>query len=398
MRVVHVSFHLDRARREPAALLDARPALTRLASALARKGLDVTVVQPAHRPAAIRRDNVSYRFVAERPAFLRRGTPGVRPVRAPAAGLVDTVADAAPDLIHVHGLTVPGHARRLRDRLPGVPILAQDHADRPPRPWRRPWARKAMRAYDAVAFTAAEQAGPFFQDGVFPPGLPVHAVPEASTGFRPGDVAAARGALGIDGDPCLAWVGHLDRNKDPLTVFDGLAAVVPELPDPQLWCCYGSAPLRDDVAARIESDTDLRGRVHLLGERPHESVETLLQAADALVLGSRREGSGFAVLEAMACGATPVVTDIPPFRALTGDVGVLWAPGDPASLADALVRLHGHRPGSGPVAPAFADPGPDARRRRVRRHFERELSWNAVADRLAAVYRDMAAAPVEVGR
>lgn len=251
-----------------------------------------------------------------------------------------------------------------------------------------------MRAYDAVAFTAAGQSGPFFQAGVFTPGLPVHELPEASTGFQPGDVAAARGALGIHGDPCLAWVGHLDRNKDPLTVLDGLAAAVPRLPDPQLWCCYASAPLCDDVTARIESDPDLRDRVHLLGERPHETVETLLQAADALVLGSRREGSAFAVLEALACGATPVVTGILPFRALTGDVGVLWDPGDPASLADALVRFHGRRPADGQAA---TDPGPDARRRRVRRHFERELSWDAVADRIVAVYRDMAPAPVEAG-
>lgn len=376
-RVVHVGFHLDRARREPDVLLDAWPTLSGVASAVARTGLELAVVQPARRDTTLTRDGVQFRFVAERPALLRRGTPGTRPVRAPAAAVIDAVAGLDPDVIHVHGLALPGHAYRLRARLPRTPILAQDHADRPPRPWRRPAARRAMTALDAVAFTSAAQAEPFFHAGVFPPGLSVHEVPESSTDFTPGDPERARGATGLHGDPCLVWIGHLDRNKDPLTVLEGLAGAVRQLPDPHLWCCYRDAPLVREVQSMVGARPGLHGRVHLLGSRPHDQVEPLLRSADALLLGSRREGSGFAVIEAMACGATPIVTDIPPFRALTGDVGVLWSPGDALSLRAALGR--------------FGAIDTDERRRgRVRRHFDERLSWDAVGHRLAGVYRELA--------
>ena len=375
MRVVVISFHLDRDERPPEALLDAWPTLPGLASALARTGLDVSVVQPSSRDATFRRDGVGYHFVPERPALLRRGTPGSRPVRAPASASLAAVARLAPSLVHVNGLGVPIHPYLLRRRLPTVRILAQDHADRPPPRWRRPAARWAMRALDGAAFTARAQAERFLRTRMFPPGMPIFEVPESSTDFRYGDPESARRATGLHGDPCLLWLGHLNANKDPLTVLAGLAAAVPRLPDAHLWCCYRTAPLLDPVQRRIAGDRALAGRVHLLGPRPHDQVETLLQAADALVQGSHREGSGYAVIEAMACGATPVVTDIPSFRQLTGSVGLLWTPGAPRSFSRALLRL------------LELDGGYGGQRERVRRHFERELSWGAVARRMGSIYR-----------
>ena len=237
-----------------------------------------------------------------------------------------------------------------------------------------------MDAVDAVAFTAATQADPFFAAGVFPPGLPVYQVPESSTEFTPGHRDRARQETGLHGDPCLVWVGHLDQNKDPITVLEGFAVAAPHLPDPRLWLCYRNAPLLDRVEAAVEARPSIRGRVHLLGEQPHERVETLLRAGDALVSGSRREGSGYAVIEALACGATPIITDIPSFRRLAGAVGRLWEPGEARSLAAALVDLG-------------ADLGDPARRDRVRRHFEANLSWDVVGGRLADIYAGLVGDP-----
>jgi glycosyltransferase involved in cell wall biosynthesis len=373
VRVVIIGFHLDREGRAPEALLDAWPTLPGLASAVARAGFRVSVVQPARRDAAFARDGVSYHFVAERPALYGRGTPGSVPVRAPAAASLTAISRLAPSVIHVNGLGVPAHARRLKKRWPMTPILAQDHADRPPPPWRRVAARRGIRAFDAVAFTAREQAEPFIRTRMFPPDLPVYEVPESSTDFICGDREEAREATGLHGDPCLLWLGRLNANKDPLTVLDGFAAAAPRLPDAHLWCCYGEAPLLSEVRHRIARGPQLAGRVHLLGPRPHRQIETLLQAADALVQGSHREGSGYAVIEAMACGATPVVTEIPSFRRLAGDVGLLWTPGNAGSLRAALLRL--------------MEVLGTEHRERIRRRFERALSWEAVGDSLGAVYR-----------
>src|SRR5690606_31821944 len=107
----------------------------------------------------------------------------------------------------------------------------------------------------------------------------------------------------------------------------------------RLYCCYGDAPPLDTVRARIRSDPALASRVQLLGAVPHARIQDLCRAADILVSGSHEESTGFAVIEALACGTTPVVTDIPAFRALThaGAVGRLFPPGDAAALARALI-------------------------------------------------------------
>jgi glycosyltransferase involved in cell wall biosynthesis len=253
-----------------------------------------------------------------------------------------------------------------------VRLLVQDHADRVPRPWRRFPAARAARSYDAVAFTSREQAAPFFAAGLFAPELPVHEVLEGSTHFTAGDAVAARHALGIHGNPCLAWVGRLDDNKDPLTVLEGLARAVERFADPHLWMCFRAAPLRARVEERIRDDVRLRGRVHLMGPLPPERVELLLRGAEALLQGSWRESTGYGVIEALACGATPVVTDIPSFRVIVGGAGLLWARGDAASLAASLGEL------------ATRDRA--ALRQAALDQFAAALSWDAIGRQLVGTY------------
>lgn len=95
------------------------------------------------------------------------------------------------------------------------------------------------------------------------------------------------------------------------------------------------------------------------------------------MLGSHHEGSGYALVEALACGCVPVVTDVPPFRAITGDgsVGALWPVGDAARCAEALVRL------------ARSDLA--AARAAATAHFERRLSWPVIGRRALDIYREV---------
>src|SRR5262249_45479968 len=153
-----------------------------------------------------------------------------------------------------------------------------------------------------------------------------------------GDREEARRTTGTTGDPLVLFVGHLDSNKDPFTVLEAVSQASRKLPRLQLWCCFASAPLLREVEQRIASDPQLRNRTHLLGRVSHTTVERLMQAADLFVLGSHREGSGYSLIEALACGLAPVVTDIPSFRTLTGSgkVGMLWPCGDASALSAAL--------------------------------------------------------------
>jgi glycosyltransferase involved in cell wall biosynthesis len=90
-----------------------------------------------------------------------------------------------------------------------------------------------------------------------------------------------------------------------------------------------------------------------------------------------------ALIEALAFGVTPVVTDIPSFRAITsnGRLGALFSPGDPAAFARAVVRL------------GAVDLG--GQRREVRAHFERNLSWPAIGRKALESYRAVADARAE---
>ncbi|HMB80518.1 MAG TPA: hypothetical protein VKI43_10655, partial [Vicinamibacterales bacterium] len=80
---------------------------------------------------------------------------------------------------------------------------------------------------------------------------------------------------------------------------------------------------------------------------------------------------------AIACGAAPVVSDIPTFRVLTGGgaVGALWTTGDAADCARALIEA-GRR-------------DPHAVRARLADHFARELSWEAVGRRAMEIYEEV---------
>jgi glycosyltransferase involved in cell wall biosynthesis len=276
------------------------------------------------------------------------------------------------DVLHVHGRGFAEDAFAISRHLPRLPILFQDHADRPPRWWRRPRWRDWYASASGAAFTSTELARAFTKAGLFGPRTQLFAIPESSCRFMLGDRAQARAETGLYGNPCVLWVGHLNAGKDPLTVLDGIAQAAAQLPDLKLWCAFGSAPLLAEVQQRIARDPRLTGRVHLLGRVSHSRVERLMQSADVFVSGSRSESCGYALLEAMACGATPIVTDIPSFRMLTsgGYIGELWPCGDAARLAEALLRTAFNRPS----------------RTEVRAHFDETLSFEAVGRQWASAY------------
>jgi glycosyltransferase involved in cell wall biosynthesis len=191
---------------------------------------------------------------------------------------------------------------------------------------------------------------------------------------RLADRIAARHASGLRGSPALLWVGRLTANKDPLTVLDAFERCAPELPGATLTMIHGTDELIAPVRARLAQSAALRDRVRLLGAVPHDRIAAFFTAADIFVVGSHHEGSGYSLMEACACGAIPVVTDIPTFRLITagGAVGALWTVGDAASCARGLVDA------------ARRDLA--AERAKLADHFARELSWSAVGNRAMQIY------------
>lgn len=341
------------------------PSLPDIAEAIACAGTRVSVVQMAAFDAHVRRNGIDYHFV-DSGGVRRAGELGWRAAR--------TAAGLGVDVLHVHSLAYARHAAAMARYLPTVPVLLQDHADGVPAWWLQPPWRRWYGKAKGIAFTAVEQADPFVQRRLFDPRTRLFAIPESSSRFSPGDRATARAETGLYGNPCVLSIGHLKAGKDPLTMLEGVARASERVPDMQLWCAYGTAPLFDEVRERIDDDPRLMGRVHLLGDVPHSRIEQLLRSSDIYVSASLAESAGYALLEAMACGIRPVVTDIPSYRSITdgGRIGRLWRRGDAAALADALVS-------------AAADRSPS----RVREYFDAALSFNALGRQWATAYRQL---------
>jgi glycosyltransferase involved in cell wall biosynthesis len=103
------------------------------------------------------------------------------------------------------------------------------------------------------------------------------------------------------------------------------------------WTIIGGGPDGERLRAEWQSD-----RVSFLGAR--SNVETIDRAADhdVFVLPTRFEGLPVALMEAMAVGLVPVVSDIPsgvPDLVINGVNGSLAPVGEIAAYASAIERL-----------------------------------------------------------
>ena len=292
--------------------------------------------------------------------------------------LHDAVRQVQPDVVHVNGLLFPWQTWALRRcLLPSCALVAQHHAERPWAGLRGVLQRVGLRQVDGFLFTAAALAQPWQAAGMIRPAQPIFQIMEGTSDFHAQPRAAARATTGMTGDPVLFWAGNLDANKDPLTILDGFELALAYLPAARLYMAFRFADLLSDVQARIAQRPALAGAVKLLGALARADIEAYFNSADFFVQGSHHESTGYALLDALACGVVPIVTDIPAFRVLTHDgaLGALWPPNEAHAFAAALVEL-----AQGPLAPQAAA---------VRDYFDAQLSIPAVGRQALAVYQSM---------
>ncbi len=343
-------------------LLDRFVTLRECARAIAAQGAQVTVLQRFHRDAERERDGVRYVFRADQygPTLSRFEIP---------RAFNRTAREIGATVVHANGLLFPFQIRSLRAALdPSCALVVQDHAGAPSRRW--PLVQRwCLRGVDGFLFTTREQAIPWQARRVIGD-QPIYEVLEGSTLLRFGDRAAARARTGLTGTPVILWVGRLIALKDPLVVLRGFATVARQLPEARLYMVYQDDTLLPDVKAALPEN------VVLLGSRPQAELQDLYSSADYFVLGSHSESGGYALLEALACGVVPVVTDIPSWRRITdgGRIGALWPPGDADAFAAAFQRAltAGHTPQD------------------IAADFERRLSFAAIARDSMRAYEDVA--------
>ncbi len=101
----------------------------------------------------------------------------------------------------------------------------------------------------------------------------------------------------------------------------------------------GDGPERERLEA-LARELGVADRIRFLGGRPHSEMPGLLCSAEVAVFPSLMEATSVAALECMACGVPVVASRVGGLPEIVDqEVGRLAEPGDPASLAEALVDL-----------------------------------------------------------
>lgn len=231
--------------------------------------------------------------------------------------------------------------------------IADDHPDLtfPDRRARVFWRLKQRAALRAAArlFTVSEASRNAIASrlGIDPSALPI--VPEAPDPvFAPAStehIAEARAVVGLDDERAFfLYAGGISPHKNVEGLLEAYAALFARRPSAPALVLVGDLEREtyhssaDSVRGRI-AKLDLGASVILPGFVSDETLAALYSDATAVVLPSFAEGFGLPAVEAAACGAPLVVSDLAPHRASLRDGALFFAPDDLPALTDALVRV-----------------------------------------------------------
>jgi teichuronic acid biosynthesis glycosyltransferase TuaC len=188
------------------------------------------------------------------------------------------------------------------------------------------------------------------------------------TTFRPGDRREARRRLGIVEDqPTIVGAGRLV----PVKGWELLIGACAELHERgrRFQCHIVGGGSLDGALRRSIRSLGLDQVVHLHGSRPQAELADWYRAANVVALTSLSEGVPNVLLEAMACGATVVSTDVGGVKeVLDPRHHALLADRDPIACADALEKR-------------LSNPGVDPRELEFRSE-----DWAAAAARVVSLF------------
>ena len=138
-------------------------------------------------------------------------------------------------------------------------------------------------------------------------------------------------------------------------------------------------PVRDEkygaLLHSLTAELGIADDVVFVGGIPLEQTVRFYQAADVFAYPSFNETFGLPILEAMACGCPVVTSDTSAMPETAGGAAVLSDPGDPASIARAILEA------VGPERDRLREAG-------LRRAGQ--FTWGATAASTLDVYREVA--------
>ena len=335
--------------------------LEELSRVLVRRGADVTVVAAMRGRDAPREERIHGVSIRR----LRSDLPGRgdsrlrRRLWSPtfaARTFLHLLLRAGPvDLVHVHGATDALYAAWAFGRLRRVPVLFEMTLMGVDDPLSMQSSKHCFAGTrDAIyrRFPGYVAMSPALAQAYREAGMPEDRLRMIPQGvdverYRPAaDRAVLRRELSVaEDEPVLVFLGSLVERKGIDVLLAAWERIHRERPAARLWL-VGRDRFADDPAAESFLERCLgtlspaaRARVERFGVRG--DAERFLQAADAFLFPSRREGFGTAIIEAMACGVPCVASNVGGSRAILSgdDAGLLFEAGDAAGLAARLEQV-----------------------------------------------------------
>jgi glycosyltransferase involved in cell wall biosynthesis len=183
------------------------------------------------------------------------------------------------------------------------------------------------------------------------------------------DLPEFRGMFAEPDETLVACVGRLAPEKGPDILIEAMREVLRTCPKTRL-VLAGDGPMREWLTAELERRA-LSQKVRITGHLGTKVLGALYQAADVLVVPSRYEGGGMAVLEGLVHGLPIVAAHVGGIaeiaRRLNGGLLRPAPADDPKGLARVLIEQL--RSG----LPKGRDPHP------IQSRIPREASWEEVA-------------------
>lgn len=209
--------------------------------------------------------------------------------------------------------------------------------------------------------------------------------------FHPIEKSYARQVIGVPrGRKVILFAGRIEPLKGIDTLLRAIAMLRDRHPEwspaslsvPIIGGDPSEAGIRaNEEMARLHALRDelgLKELITFLGAQDQDALHFYYASADCLVMPSHYESFGMVALEAMACGAPVIASDVGGLTQLVrhGETGLRVPPRDPEALADAIEYLLSDEP----------------RRRRMGHSascLAEEYDWARIVDKLAAVYQEL---------
>ncbi|MEW5938999.1 MAG: glycosyltransferase [Chloroflexota bacterium] len=309
--------------------------------------------------------------------------------------------DIRYDVIHSHYWMSGLAAASLSDRWAGAPIIHMFHTlgEMKNRIARTDAEREGAyriegekqvlkRASRLIVATEAEKAqllwlykGDVRKMRVIPPGVDV-------CHFYPIPADEAKAFIGVAPNyRMVLFVGRIEPLKGVDTLIRAMSCMkIQSLDLPVYLAIIGGEPdaSPEEMTAEMArlqklcDDLGMGQTVVFLGKRAQDTLPYYYSAADVLVMPSFYESFGMVALEAMACGAPVIASQVGglAFLVRDGETGFTVPEGDPAALCDKLTLLLGNRELRRQMGECAAE-------------YAQEYDWRKIASQIVGVYEEL---------